>query len=399
MIVFDDVDVELRQSLRDIAVQKAKSRPDKSGQCMLCLVKVQQLEGSHTGSRGATSAVYGKKKEAAFIFYGISKESGDKFQYLLFCDDCEDKFREDKVIPHLKSWGGLLPPPKQPRKPLQAGILFHFVNALFMRQLSIRKWEAQDWIARIFKTLTQFVETSHCRYQPIANLPEVAFFLTKPEEDLWASEAYASSELRDQLANSMFMGTRMPFMNFQARQEHFNIGEGVLEYHFAEWHFYMKEATSAVSFPKYISEEHMLTENSTAQLHPTPSAWPTALLDAELFSAQTSKVHMVTEEFRSNALQRFQVRADVGTPLEQWVKQDYKFYKETIAGHIAHLCQAGKVLPDWTQRAWELVCAGCALTTAHERAFPVATSGKDNFLFGTAHPGTASAPSAKDNEA
>lgn len=215
--MFTDTDFELRKTLRDNALQKVHSlRPDKTGKCLLCLTEVQQLEGSHTGSRSTTAAVYGKKKQAAFCFYGISKESGDKFQILLFCDDCENKFREKQVIRHLKSWGGLLPPTEEPKKPLEAGILFHFTNALFMRQLSVSQWEAQAWTARIFKALTEFVQTNHHKHQHVANLPEVAFFLTKPGEDLWTSESYSRSELKDQLANSMVMGTRMPFMNFEA---------------------------------------------------------------------------------------------------------------------------------------------------------------------------------------
>ena len=67
--------------------------------------------------------------------------------------------------------------------------------------------------------------------------------------------------------------------------------------------------------------------------------------------------------FWSNAQQRFQVLPDVGTPLEKWVKLDYKFYEETIVGHIKHPLQAGRVPLAWTERAWELVCAGCALIT------------------------------------
>ncbi len=85
------------------------------------------------------------------------------------------------VLPHLKFWIGL---GAKPSKPVQTDVLFHYAMALFMKFTSVERWEEQPWTARLFKTLVQFVHTNHNTRQYVADLPEIAFFLTAPDEDL-----------------------------------------------------------------------------------------------------------------------------------------------------------------------------------------------------------------------
>jgi hypothetical protein len=133
----------------------------------------------------------------------------------------------------------------------------------------------------------------------------------------------------------------------QARSEHFVIDKNMLEYHFADLHFYMKEHGSATQFPAFVTDAHILTADSRVQMHPQTSSWPPALLESELLRAQTTDVLLVTDEFIKNALQRFEVLPDVKTPLENWVKRDRDFYTGAIAQHLQHLDASGKAPKEW----------------------------------------------------